>query len=353
MKQFFKKVCFLICFCMVLLTSSIFVNDVHAEDQTIYQAVPVNVNNSYSGRLTGEGIDYYKFVLGESGKVTFTVSMDTSYGNLKLYNHEYVELYERDINHDSNRGCLYRKEEWYLKAGTYYMRFKGREGSYSFALQFESAGESFPESQTHPNDILSQAVNINVETKYAGLIGLDDEQDFYMFHMPFSGQLSLSNYSYGGNRLEFDILDIEGNRLKSFFDFFDSNKGYAHAAGSYSLKTGDYYLKVCPWEGKGAIYNFKMNVKPNVCQISRTTRNKSKATVKIEKQQEVTGYILQYSTSSKFTKGQTKTKKSKSPNIKLTGLKKTKVYYVRAKTVKQWNGKIYYSEYGNYSTMYY
>lgn len=96
-----------------------------------------------------------------------------------------------------------------------------------------------------------------------------------------------------------------------------------------------------------------MNVKPNVCQISRTTRNKSKATVKIEKQQDVTGYILQYSTSSEFTKGQTKTKKSKSSNIKLTGLKKTKVYYVRVKTVKQWNGKIYYSEYGDYSTMYY
>lgn len=56
-------------------------------------------------------------------------------------------------------------------------------------------------------------------------------------------------------------------------------------------------MKVCPLEGKGAIYNFKMNVKPNVCQIPRTTRNKSKAIVKIEKQQEVTGYILQYSTS--------------------------------------------------------
>lgn len=74
--------------------------------------------------------------------------------------------------------------------------------------------------------------------------------------------------------------------------------------------------------------------------------------MKIEKQPGVTGYILQYSTSREFAKGVTKIKKSKNPNIKLSGLKKSQVYYVRAKTVKQWKGKTYYSAYGDSSTMY-
>ncbi len=271
-----------------------------------------------------------------------------------MYNHEYERLYDRYIEYDGNRGCRYRKEDWYLRAGTYYIRFTGAEGSYSFSLQFESAKEDFPESQTHPNEILSQAADINVDTKYAGLIGLDDEQDFYIFHMPFSGQINLSHYRYGGNSMKYSILDMEGNELEHFYDEYDSNKGYAHSVDTYSLEPGDYYLKINRrYSGDGAFYNFTINIKPNSCQIAQTKRNKSKASVKIEKQAGVTGYILQYSTTREFTKGLTKTKKSKSPNIKLTGLKKSQVYYVRAKTVKQWNGKIYYSEYGGISTMYY
>ena len=341
MKQFLKNNWVkAVCFCTVFLMNGLLAVSVSAQEQTVYDAVPVHVDHSYSGRLEDECVDYYKFVLGESGKVTYTVSMNTSNGHLQLLNHEYERLDGKDIYHDSNRGCLYRKEEWYLLAGTY-----------SFALQFDSANESFPESQTHPNDILSQAVSIKAESKYTGQIGLDDGQDFYMFHMPFSGQISMSHYSYG-QIMEFSILDLEGRRLNRFRAGYDSNKGYAHSVDTCSLEKGDYYLKVAPWAGSSAFYNFKIHVKPNPCQIAQTKRNQSKAVVEIEKQPGVTGYILQYSTSSEFTKGLTKTKKSKSPNIKLTGLKKSKVYYVRAKTVKQWNGKIYYSEYGDSSTMY-
>lgn len=209
MKQILKKFWLqLVCLYLVFLISSLFISSVHAEDQKIYDAELIRADHSYSGRLADKCMDYYKFILDQSGKVTFTVSMDTSVGHLQLCNNEYEELYERTIYEDGNRGCLYRKDEWYLRAGTYYMRFNGGKGTYSFALQFESAGESFPESQTHPNDILSQAVHINVETKYAGQIGLEDEQDFYVFHMPFYGQIDLSHYSYGGNEMKFDILDM-------------------------------------------------------------------------------------------------------------------------------------------------
>lgn len=353
MKKILKKLCLrLIYLSMVLLISSLSISSAHAKDQKIYDAEMIYVDNSYSGRLADENANYYEFVLDQSGKVTFTVSMDTSYGYLKLYNNEFEELCAGYINRDENRGSLYRKDEWYLRAGTYYIRFTGSEGAYSFAIQFESAGESFLESQTRPNDILSQAVNINVETKYAGQIGLEDNQDFYIFHMPFSGQIGLSHYSYGGDRMRFDILDMEGNNLAGFFAQFDSNKGYAHCIDTCSLQKGDYYLKVHPGDGNSAFYNFKINVKPNPCQIAKTKRNQSKAIVQIEKQPGVTGYIIQYSTSREFANGFTKTKKSKSTNIKLSGLKKTQVYYVRAKTVKQWNGKIYYSAYGDLSIMY-
>ena len=68
-------------------------------------------------------------------------------------------------------------------------------------------------------------------------------------------------------------------------------------------------------------------------------------TVKWKKKTKITGYQIQYSTSSKFKKGNKtiKIKKAKTVSKKITGLKPSKKYYVRIRTYKIVNKKTYYS----------
>lgn len=69
-------------------------------------------------------------------------------------------------------------------------------------------------------------------------------------------------------------------------------------------------------------------------------------TVKWKKKTKITGYQIQYSTSSKFSMKNTKTvkiKKAKTASKKITGLKASKKYYVRVRTYKVVKKKISYS----------
>lgn len=69
-------------------------------------------------------------------------------------------------------------------------------------------------------------------------------------------------------------------------------------------------------------------------------------TVKWKKKTKITGYQIQYSTSSKFSMKNTKTvkiKQAKKISKKITGLKSSKKYYVRVRTYKVVKKKISYS----------
>ena len=69
-------------------------------------------------------------------------------------------------------------------------------------------------------------------------------------------------------------------------------------------------------------------------------------TIKWKKKTKITGYQIQYSTSSKFSMKNTKTvkiKKAKTASKKITDLKSSKKYYVRIRTYKIVNKKTYYS----------
>ena len=77
-----------------------------------------------------------------------------------------------------------------------------------------------------------------------------------------------------------------------------------------------------------------------------SVKAQSKAfTVKWKKKSSITGYQIQYSTNSKFKKGNKsiKIKNAKTISKKITKLKAAKKYYVRIRTYKIVNKKTYYS----------
>lgn len=347
MKQLKKKTWCVILTVMMILSSFQPMTAKASENNVIQNAMPISPNGSYSGTAPERGEVFYRVDLQTSGKITFTLNVFQSGGaSIYLYNNEYEHIGDKSVYYDGNRNCAYRKTLFHLCAGTYYIKIDCMAGApYSFTTNFEDVKESFPESQSEPNDILGQAKTISLGKTYSGMIGYDDDQDFYSFTMPFSGNVTISHYNYTDNSsASYEILNEEGEREYVFYSYFDSNKGYAYGVRTYWLEQGTYYLKAC---GNNGFYKFTINVKPAAGAVDYGTRTKSKATLHLEKMEGVTGYIIQYSTSDKFSKKTTKSKTVKGTTAKLTGLKTSKVYYFRVKCYKNWNGKTYYSDYGD------
>lgn len=79
-------------------------------------------------------------------------------------------------------------------------------------------------------------------------------------------------------------------------------------------------------------------IKPKNTDISKLTASQNAITVKWKKQtKQTTGYQIEYSTSSKFTKKTTKTvtiSKNSATSKKIAKLKSNKTYYVHIRTYK-------------------
>ena len=147
--------------------------------------------------------------------------------------------------------------------------------------------------------------------------------------------------------------------------------GYSSEAGTYAAVNGIAYYDMtagCPHPyvtTTVAATLFAKGKKTSVCPLCGATVKKSiaKKTFKIKslksskkgtiaikaaKQAGITGYQVQYSTSSKFTKKTTKTvtvKTTKALSKTIKGLKSGKKYYVRVRAYNKANGKTVYSKF--------
>ncbi len=321
-----------------------------SSDNTIQNAMLISENGTYSGSAP-EGEAYYRLDIKQAEVVTMTFEAYQNYmGYIELYDNEYDIIDYWYAYYDGNRNAAYKKVNLYLCPGSHYIKLRvDKTATYSFKLSSQKVKETFPESQWDRNDILSQAKKISLGQKVYGMIGNEDEKDFYIFDMPFTGKLVISHTNYiESSYARYEILNSEGNNIGSFETYYDNNKGYAYSKRYVDLDKGRYYIKVC---GNNGPYHFVMSVKPEAGGIESVTRMKTKATVRLERSNEATGYILQYSASDKFGKKSTKSKTIKGTTVKLKGLNKTKKYYLRVRRYKKYNGKTYYSDYGNVYTL--
>ena len=110
---------------------------------------------------------------------------------------------------------------------------------------------------------------------------------------------------------------------------------------------GKYTVKVTFKGNYSGSKNLTFTINPPKTSISKLTAGKKAFTVKwAKKQAQVTGYEIQYSTSSSFAKGNKTVKVTSAKTVsktisKLTGGKK---YYVRIRTYKTVGKTPYYSD---------
>lgn len=152
-------------------------------------------------------------------------------------------------------------------------------------------------------------------------------------------KLSATAYTYNGKVRKPSVAVKAGEKTFSASEFAVKYSGGRKNVGKYSVTVtmkGKY-------TGKKTV-TFRINPKGTAVQKVTKGRKQMKVTWKAQKTQ-VSGYRIQYSTSSKFKKDtHIKTVKSyKTKSLKVKKLKAKKKYYVRIQTYKTVGGIKYYS----------
>ena len=152
--------------------------------------------------------------------------------------------------------------------------------------------------------------------------------------------LSNDTYTYNGkaNKPTVIVKDSKGNTLKNGTD-------YTVEYSSGRKNVGKYTVTVT-FKGKySGTEKLKFKIVPKETKITELTAGKEKFTATWKKQTaQVSGYQLQYSTSSSMKNAKSKPLSSTSKNSHtITGLKSAKKYYVRIRTYKnvKIDGKTY------------
>lgn len=152
-------------------------------------------------------------------------------------------------------------------------------------------------------------------------------------------KLSATAYTYNGKVRKPSVAVKAGEKTFSASEFAVKYSGGRKNVGKYSVTVtmkGKY-------TGKKTV-SFRINPKGTAVQKLTKGRKQMKVTWKAQKTQ-VSGYRIQYSTSSKFKKDtHIKTVKSyKTKSLKVKKIKAKKKYYVRIQTYKTVGGIKYYS----------
>lgn len=158
-------------------------------------------------------------------------------------------------------------------------------------------------------------------------------------YYPKSIKLSTTTYTYDGKvkKPSIKVVDANGDAIGS------SNYTVTYASGRKNV--GKYSVKVTfkgNYSGTKTLY---FTIKPKATSISSVSAKSKGFTVKWKKQAtQTTGYQVQYSTSSKFSKAKTVTVGKNSTTSKtISKLKGKKKYYVRVRTYKTVGKTKYYS----------
>ena len=307
---------------------------------TVDTARQIVYNSSVSETMSGsDNIRYYKFNLDAASEIILK-----GYG----WGRKYFYIYDADQTKVWS-GDGYGSFSWsvYLTGGQYYLELDASD-DVNFSVSKNNLKESFTETQTKNNDLIDKANAIDLKKKYKGVMAVNDSIDYFRFKVPAKGKINFNTLNSTDNTLKYLFYDKNYNQVYSF-TISSGNK----TTQAFQLAAGNYYLAVTQnSEGWGVgSYNFTMDYtasapsKPSLTSVKNASGKKM--VVKWKKVKGISGYELQYATSSNFKKGMVKKNiSSGKTSATYTKLKKGKTYYVRMRSYVKVDGK---KVYGNWS----
>ena len=300
-------------------------------NDTIYKASPISLGQKILGHTAINNTDdYYKIVIPEDGKYTFTYRTRTEGAGFQPF------LYDSSLNEvewamPGDAGSC----RWEVEKGTYYFRIK--EGSFGAGY-----GRVFYDMVVtgHTHTFSSSTVDKATLTSNGSITGKCTDcgqTTTSTIYRPASIRLTTTAYTYNGKakRPGVVVTDVNGRTIgsSSYTVSYDRD---AVSAGKHKVTItfkGNYSGKVTR----------RYTINPKGTSISKLRKVKRGFKVKVRKQaaKTATGYQVQYCIRSNFRGAKTKTFRGTSFTV--NRLKKKRVYYVRVRTYKKSGRRTYYS----------
>ena len=214
---------------------------------------------------SNDRIDFLKVDVPQSGRIDFTMEdFDDGYF-IRIYSSKNLDDYVNSdvisISYNSNLGKAYGTDYIYLVAGTYYFRvcsqYYDQSSNYTLTTSFTPANESFPESLDVNNNIIGNANSISLDTTYNGMLGENDDVDFYKFNVTAD---AVTVNLKSEKEISFRIYTLTGEEVTSnYYSRFNSSTNTATTSETISLSSGTYCLKL--WRGyyDKCFYSFSIN----------------------------------------------------------------------------------------------
>ena len=310
-----------------------------ATNTTISKARALTFDSSIAENMSdSDNLRYYKFTLSGASELIVRGTRDYWYGgSFTVYDADQTALYSFTLGSSFSQSV-------YLTGGQYYLKLESAN-NVTFTVSKNGLKESFTETQTKNNDIISKASVIELKKKYKGVLAVNDSLDYFKFKVPAKGKINFSTLNSTDNAVKYLFYDKNLNLVYSFY----LNAG-KKATQPFTLAAGTYYLAVTQNTEGYAVgsYNFTIDYsasapkKPTLSPL----QNKSgkKLVVKWKKVSGISGYEVQYSTNKKFKSSVTKKNvASNKTSATYTNLKKNKTYYVRMRSYVKVDGKKVYS----------
>ena len=394
----------------ILLSAIIMLTAVVGFDLTAYAGAYDTTANAKSYTLgttttgyfsSNDRIDFLKVDVPQSGRIDFTMEDSDDGYYIRIYSSKNLDDYVNSdvisISYNSNLGKAYGTDYIYLVAGTYYFRVcsnnYNQSSNYTLTTSFTPANESFPESLDVNNNIIGNANPISLDTTYNGMLGENDDVDFYKFNVTADAvTVNLKSEKV----LSFCIYTLTGEEVTSnYYSDFNSSTNTATTSETISLSSGTYCLKL--WRGyyDKCFYSFSINsphqhsynyaytVKSTYtsqgydvytcsCGASYTTNYKAvkklgkvnlksvssarkRHTIKASwnKKSGANGYQIYYSRNKNFKKLSAKkiVKGGKKTSYVGKNFTKGRKYYVKVRAYKNVNGRKVYGKWSNVKTV--
>lgn len=394
----------------ILLSAIIMLTAVVGFDLTAYAGSYDTTANAKSYTLgttttgyfsSNDRIDFLKVDVPQSGRIDFTMEDSDDGYYIRIYSSKNLDDYVNSdvisISYNSNLGKAYGTDYIYLVAGTYYFRvcsqYYDQSSNYTLTTSFTPANESFPESLDVNNNIIGNANPISLDTTYNGMLGENDDVDFYKFNVTAD---AVTVNLKSEKEISFRIYTLTGEEVTSnYYSRFNSSTNTATTSETISLSSGTYCLKL--WRGyyDKCFYSFSINsphqhsynyaytvkstytsqgydVYTCLCGDSYTTNYKAvkklgkvnlksvssarkKHTIKAswDKKSGANGYQIYYSRNKNFKKLSAKkiVKGGKKTSCVGKNFTKGKKYYVKVRAYKNVNGRKVYGKWSNVKTV--
>jgi hypothetical protein len=261
--------------CSVFLPCAVYAQGGDVEPNDTYgQAQLISSGQTVSGALDdADRTDWYKIVVPEEGKVTFSTHSDATLrlGSLSvnaLVDGELRGRGSKDMDTDGKDTTIVHTVE-NMAAGTYYVyvpRYLGY-GGYRLTYEFEACATA---NDSEPNGEYTEASLLESGATQPGRLGYDywnstDGTDWYKITLKSDGDIVFSTHSDVTLRLgSLSVNALVDGGLKfrgsKDMDAYGKDTTIVHTVGG--LAAGTYYVYVPRYAGYGG-YRLKYQFKPN------------------------------------------------------------------------------------------